>query len=124
MSRAHFLDSAIVWRLATGAAWALEMVSTSVPHKPLRRHPDSQTPKVYQVFFRNAKMARYRLFNDLEVAVYQHLLAYGFASPPQGPSRRTSPINIPAPIAILRVPRRLGQDATTRLGGLPRVILI
>jgi hypothetical protein len=62
-------------------------------HEPLRRHPDSQTPKVYQLLFTNAKMAGYRLSNDFEAAVCQHLSAYRFASPPEGPSYCTSPIN-------------------------------
>lgn len=103
MSRAHFLDSAIVWRLATGAAWL-------------------------RGFQRLSHHSKYTNSSQLTANVAGQRLVWAErpASPPwyarvqcsrQRPNRHISPVNA-CGVAALRVPGRFGQDATTEVGAV------
>jgi hypothetical protein len=88
---------------------------------PTSRYESILAPEVYQLFFRNVDMAgRLAAWASMSATVCWHMEVHRPLKVRVIASARSTP----APIAILRVPGRLGQDATTRLGGLPRVILI
>lgn len=112
MSRAHFLDSAIVWRLATGAAWLCGDGFNVCPKiRPF---------KVYRQLTITADVAEQKIVWSTILAGVSWYAWVQCSS--QDPSVRSSPIDA-CTVAILRIdPRRFGQDAITRVRGQPRVI--
>ena len=86
MSRAHFLDSTIVWRLATG------LCGDGFNVCPTNRYGSMAfTPKTYINYIPEACTCHNQIDSMFGFDVRQHLLAYRRASAPQGRSRCISP---------------------------------
>ena len=109
MSRALFPDSATCLALGSGAAW---MVSTSVTIKP--------PLQAYQEPLGSADIP---VSSSSGPRCLQMPMAIDMDNGSSTSESLHQPRQPPACIAVLRVHGRLGQDATTRDGGQPRVIL-